>query len=672
MSTSIDRPHPDGQGRRDEALRRRRAMNLGAERRGDGTTLPNGEETRYDLSFALNYHKGLPHDLSGTVDPASYRAMVSATCRSDPAAMEALPVGGNRTGSGTAGDPARVTTGGPDAWRQLISPLTGHAYELEGGDAAAFGIGAAPALDSDELAAEMAELYVMALLRDVSFTQIEAGTNATVTNLRTALGGMPWFNGSYLPATAAEARRLATRGILTSDRDLFRGSTPGSKAGPWVSQFLLVGSDSTGKDIRLPIPPFPPPDLGIPAPGPVGPSQFRGLRASFRHEDGFVAFGTQPIDQRHLVALEGVDYMTDWASWLDAQNGVEFSGLDSFHFVRRFLTTPRDIATYVHFDQLYQAYLVACLLMLSDGRRFPFDRGMPESTSRTRMPFASFGGPHVLSLVTEVATRALKAVWRQKWLHHRRARPEVVAALLTLHEHDATLLPSAELVPALNNLRAKIPAAILTAVASHNAGQNALIGRKVTPTAPPPGFPAIAPAANFLLPMAFPEGSPTHPAYGAGHATVAGACVTVLKAFFEMFDAATGAARTWPYPVYTADPVALPRGRRLSAVALAPGSTPLTIQGELDKLAMNISNARNMAGVHYYTDYYESIRLGERIAVSILEEHLSMYTEPVLLQFDSFDGERIVISSNGDDARIGVGTASGTTTSEAWFSRYGA
>src|SRR5207253_6737252 len=40
-------------------------------------------------------------------------------------------------------------------------------------------------------------------------------------------------------------------------------------------------------------------------------------------------------------------------------------------------------------------------------------------------------------------------------------------------------------------------------------------------------------AGNALLPMAFPEGSPTHPAYGAGHATVAGACVTILKAWFK-------------------------------------------------------------------------------------------------------------------------------------------
>ncbi|MEM7163573.1 MAG: hypothetical protein AAF487_14165, partial [Bacteroidota bacterium] len=38
---------------------------------------------------------------------------------------------------------------------------------------------------------------------------------------------------------------------------------------------------------------------------------------------------------------------------------------------------------------------------------------------------------------------------------------------------------------------------------------------------------------GYFLPMAFPEGSPMHPAYGAGHATVAGACVTILKAFFD-------------------------------------------------------------------------------------------------------------------------------------------
>lgn len=38
---------------------------------------------------------------------------------------------------------------------------------------------------------------------------------------------------------------------------------------------------------------------------------------------------------------------------------------------------------------------------------------------------------------------------------------------------------------------------------------------------------------SCLLPVAFPEGCPTHPSYAAAHATNAGACATVLKAFFN-------------------------------------------------------------------------------------------------------------------------------------------
>jgi hypothetical protein len=39
--------------------------------------------------------------------------------------------------------------------------------------------------------------------------------------------------------------------------------------------------------------------------------------------------------------------------------------------------------------------------------------------------------------------------------------------------------------------------------------------------------------ARIFLSQTFTEGSPTHPSYGAGHATVAGPCVTILKAFFN-------------------------------------------------------------------------------------------------------------------------------------------
>ena len=94
-----------------------------------------------------------------------------------------------------------------------------------------------------------------------------------------------------------------------------------------------------------------------------------------------------------------------------------------------------------------------------------------------------------------------------------------------------------------------------------------------------------------------------HPAYGAGHATVAGACVTILKAFFD-HKATLGT-------VYepTSD------GSKLHPCKV---KRPLTVEGELNKLASNISIGRNWAGVHYFTDYIESLRLGEQIAVGIL------------------------------------------------------
>jgi len=69
----------------------------------------------------------------------------------------------------------------------------------------------------------------------------------------------------------------------------------------------------------------------------------------------------------------------------------------------------------------------------------------------------------------------------------------------------------------------------------------------------------------------------------------------------------------------------------------------LTIQGELNKLAANISIGRNMAGVYYYSDYYDSLRMGERVAIGILLEQAPTYGEVMEVTFDSFDGDRICI-----------------------------
>ena len=120
-----------------------------------------------------------------------------------------------------------------------------------------------------------------------------------------------------------------------------------------------------------------------------------------------------------------------------------------------------------------------------------------------------------------------------------------------------------------------------------------------------------------------------HPAYGAGHATVAGACVTILKAFFDH-----GYVLPGPY-VYPA-----PCGTKLE---IANGDFELTIEGELNKLASNISIGRNWAGVHYFTDYLESVVMGEEIAIGILEEQKLTYGENFSMTLPRFDGTTIRI-----------------------------
>lgn len=641
MSGVLGKPDPDQDARAQESAEHRQDAVERAETRGRARTRANGEELAYGDTFAASYHKSLPHGPTGFVEPAAYRDYVDAVLNQDHRRFEGLPAGDNFP---AASYPRRTVNNG-EGRRKLTSPFTGHVYDLEGTDAAALAQDAAPALASDELAAELAEVYVMALLRDQSFEGIAAG-GGQITTLTNALSGMAWFSGASSFEAIGSRRRP-----LTGPEDLFRGSTPGSRTGPWLSQYLLIGNRG--------------PDTGTPLP----PAECK--RASIRVEDGYVFYGSQFIDQRSLAAKPGVDWLQTWPSWLDAQNGVQFGGRDEFRKRRLFLSSPRDIATYVHFDALYQAYHVAANLMLAGAAPFDSDRGMPETVSRTRSAFASFGGPHVLGLVAEVSTRALKAVWRQKWQHHRRLRPEVAAALVTLYANDDTLIPNETLRGVLAELHGKIPAPILTAISNKNKTNAAK--NRIPANNNKAGLPAIADNKNFLLPMAFPEGSPTHPAYGAGHATVAGACVTVLKAFFEMYDA-DGEELEWPVDPpspgrYGLGSVYVGDGPQLKPVA---GGPTLTVQGELDKLAANISIARNLAGVHYYTDYFASVRLGERVAVSILEEQAALFNEPVSMSFTSFDRDRMRVRGHNGTATVSIVDRDGHAVDASdWYQRYG-
>ncbi len=63
-----------------------------------------------------------------------------------------------------------------------------------------------------------------------------------------------------------------------------------------------------------------------------------------------------------------------------------------------------------------------------------------------------------------------------------------------------------------------------------------------------------------------------------------------------------------------------------------------TVEGELNKLAGNIAFGRNWGGVHWYSDQLESLRLGEQLALGILEEQKLTYGENFSMSIPLFDG----------------------------------
>ena len=137
-----------------------------------------------------------------------------------------------------------------------------------------------------------------------------------------------------------------------------------------------------------------------------------------------------------------------------------------------------------------------------------------------------------------------------------------------------------------------------------------------------------------MMPHAFPEGCPQHPAYGAGHATVAGACATLVKAFFD---------DTFVLSQITDIVQASDDG--LSLVSYTGSDAgQITVGGEMNKIAANVGIGRNHAAVHWRSDYADSLTLGEAVAISILRDQRATYNEQFSgFTFTKFDGTRITV-----------------------------
>jgi hypothetical protein len=416
---------------------------------------------------------------------------------------------------------------------KILNPQGGLAYDTEGTDSGQLSSVPPPTLASATRADEAVELYWMALCRDVPFDQygLEPLTSAAISELN----AFPSFDGPKI------------NGQVTS-QSLFRGFTAADLIGPYVSQFILQP----------------------------------------------VTAGQLSITQKYTTYQAGLDYMIDFTSWLNTQNGIGPFPTNVNAASTVYLRDGRDIASYVSLDFSYQSFFTALLWLIN--HKVAFNVGNPYLTSANQNGFATFSGAHISALMAEAVSRALKAVFYEKWIVHRCLRPEEFGGLVHLTKTGQQNYP--------------LHTDVLNSIAVQDVFNNT-------------GF--------YLLPQAFGGGCPQHPSYPQAHSTLMGACATMLKAFFNT-------SSVFPSPVFASD----------DGQSLLPynGSDKgsITLEGELNKLASNMAMGRDFAGVHYRSDYVAGMLLGEAVAISILSDQHSSYNEVFNgFTFNKFDGTTITV-----------------------------
>lgn len=430
-----------------------------------------------------------------------------------------------------------------------------------------------PALDSKEAAADLIELYLMALCRNTPFAQYQ--TDATVkwaASVLTQLG------------SAYKGPKKSNRVDASA---LFRGTSAGDLVGPYISQFLLLPL----------IPLFPTEETDVGA---------HNLDLRICKKD------------RLVPSLDCNDFGAAWNDFIAIQNGSipdKFSKADLTQSCMRYIKNGRDLAWGVYTDAAYDLYYYALNVLV--GFNFPYSKQFPyrQGIMKNENPGSSMGLSDVYCLIASVCTQAYKVCWYYKWRKYLRLRPEAMAGLV----HQAKKNNSNEFNLDESLFKKYNDIDLLDLIGQYN---RTLIPAELSST--------------YLLPLVYPEGSPTHPSYPAAHATIAGACTTILKAFFD--ESVTIASKVEPVTVNPNDNAKL--------IPLKKQASQLTVGNELDKLASNIAGGRSWAGIHFRSDNEAGLELGQEIAIRLLQQHIKTYHEK---GFEGFkltkrNGKRILIT----------------------------
>lgn len=475
---------------------------------------------------------------------------------------------------------------------KLVNPQAGLAFCLEGCDTCLFKIPLFPQLASAELAASMMELYLMELCRDVYFNEYGTGLNTDANG----------FGGSLTVDAAAVLQSLgsAFKGAHNSNGQvdvnvLFRGNSAGDKVGPYVSQFAFL-----------------PTIAAIPA----------SLGGNTLGRTGQIK-----LDQKWSIVHKR-EFGVSFEDFVALQNGLvpkKYTANDYDPVNRRYFMDGRDWASFIHVDANCESFFYAAYVLYS--YNFPYCHELPyyNNSMPNEASFATMGMMEMFAMLENVAGDAIKAAWAQKWRANRALRPEAFGGLV--HNSKVSGTNPFNLNDLLFVSHAGID--VLALVKAHNELQANFPDNNLTPEQ----------ASTYLLSQVYPEGSPNHPTYTSGHATVAGACATILKAFFD--NDTLIASITTPVVPDPNDPSQL-------IPLVGNHENELTVAGELDKLASNTALARNWAGIHWRQDAEQGILLGEQVAIRYLQDRALLYNEQNFTGYvlTKRDGTRIRILGN--------------------------
>jgi len=527
----------------------------------------NADDLRYkSYSYNGQFHKGFAHNsVDGRLtNNADYENMRTALLTNNQVLLNSIPICAGGSG-------------------KLVNPLASLVTPLVGAPQCSLSMDTPPSMNSDAGAAEMIEVYALALARDEPFVDYTTSSvistllGATCLNKPDLLNALKYSPTPNLPFTA---------------QTVFRGNAYGDIIGPYISQLLLLNV-------------------------PMG---------------ALTLVQTYACPKSRAVSTSRVEWGVNATEAINTENtklSLLPAATSSSDITSVYLFSGRCLAEAVHNDPLCQFPYQGAQLLLGLGAS-P-NPGFPVYANQASFGTGS-GGPAIVGCIVEATKLALQHAWWWKWQQSRKLRPEVFG--LAIHNVKSSTVAN------LNNYDISNVALNNDVLVSVEALNNT--------TYSSPG--------SYCLPNAFREGSPLHPTYPSGHATVLGAACTMMKIFFD-------AEQPWTslpgLQIGSQNRRILPSPLVNVVTANASGSAlidytgldipSMTISGEINKLASNVGMGRNWGSVHYRADGTEGMRLGEQVAIRYMEDILNSCVENNLdgtvpeITFRKFDGTMTTI-----------------------------